>query len=97
MVTEEEIERRKIFDKFLQSKIDYLKSITESYKKAIDRCDIADVSGNTWIISQATRYLKDNADKLTTTQAREFNDLQNQYIAQFDRLRKGYCECKPKA
>lgn len=94
MVTKEEIE--KIFEKFLQSRIDYLKSVTENYKHAINRCDVADISGHSWIISQSTRFLKNNADKLTTVQDREFDDLQNQYIAQFDRLRKGYCECKPK-
>lgn len=102
MVSEEEIEIRKIIERQMQNKIDYLKAITDGYKGAIDKCDATELSSYSWIIATHTKDLKDAFARkdafasLNKGQEEQFNDLQRKYIQQFDRLRHGHCECKPK-
>ena len=59
MVSEAEIERRKRIERHLQNKIDYLKSTTDGYKGAIDKCDAAELSSYSWIIATQTIDLKE--------------------------------------
>ena len=96
MVSEEEIERRKRIERHIQNKIDYLKTTTDGYKGAIDRCDAAELSSYSWIIATQTKDLKDASANLNKGQEEQFDNLQREYIQQFDRLRHGHCECKPK-
>ena len=102
MVSEAEIERRKRIERHIQNKIDYLKSTTDGYKDAIDKCAIAEISSYSWIIATQTRDLKatkaakNTFINLTIGQEEQFDNLQRVYIQQFDRLKNGYCECKPK-
>ena len=96
MLHEEEIERRKRIERHMQNKIDYLKSTTDGYKSAIDRCDAAELSSYSWIIATQTKDLKDALANLNKGQEEQFDNLQRDYVKQFDRLRYGHCECKPK-
>lgn len=96
MVSEAEIERRKRIERHMQNKIDYLKSTTDGYKGAIDRCDAAELSSYSWIIATQTKGLKDALANLNKGQEEQFDNLQRDYVQQFDRLRHGHCECKPK-
>ena len=96
MVSEAEIERRKRIERHLQNKIDYLKSTTDGYKGAIDKCDAAELSSYSWIIATQTRDLKEALMNLNKGQEEQFDNLQREYVQQFDRLRHGHCECKPK-
>ena len=96
MLAEEEIEKRKRIERHLQNKIDYLQATTDGYKLAIDKCDAAELSSYSWIIATQTRDLKEVSANLHIKQQEQFDDLQNIYIQQFDRLRYGHCECKPK-
>ncbi len=96
MLAETEIERRKRIERHIQNKIDYLKSTTEGYKGAIDKCYAAELSSYSWIIATQTKDLKDASSNLNKGQEEQFDNLQREYIQQFDRLRHGHCECKPK-
>jgi hypothetical protein len=96
MVSEEEIEKRKRIERHMQNKIDYLKSTTDGYKDAIDKCDAAELSSYSWIIATQTKDLKDASASLNNVQEEQFDNLQRAYIQQFNRLRNGFCECKPK-
>ena len=102
MVSEVEIERRKRIERHMQNKIDYLKSTTEGYKGAIDKCNAAELSSYSWIIATQTNDLKaakaakDFFANLNKGQEEQFDNLQREYVQQFDRLKRGYCECKPK-
>ena len=96
MLHEEEIERRKRIERHMQNKIDYLKSTTDGYKDAIDRCEAAELSSYSWIIATQTKGLKDAFANLNKGQEEQFDNLQREYIQQFDRLRHGHCECKQK-
>lgn len=96
MLSEDEIERRKRIERHVQNKIDYLKSTTDGYKGAIDRCDAAELSSYSWIVATQTKDLKDALANLNKGQEEQFDNLQRDYVKQFDRLRYGHCECKPK-
>lgn len=96
MISETETERRKRIERHMQDKIDYLKTTTDGYKGAIDRCDAAELSSYSWIIATQTKDLKDASANLNKGQEEQFDNLQRDYVKQFDRLRYGHCECKPK-
>jgi hypothetical protein len=94
--TEIDIERRKRIERHMQNKIDYLKSTTDGYKSAIDKCGVAELSSYSWMIAIQTKDLKDVLSNLNKGQEEQFDNLQREYIQQFDRLRHDHCECKPK-
>lgn len=96
MVSEEEIERMKRIERHMQNKIDYLKATTDGYKGAIDKCNAAEISSYSWIIATQTRDLKEMKANLNRVQEEQFDGLEREYIQQFDRLKRGHCECKPK-
>ena len=96
MVSEAEIERRKRIERHIQNKIDYLKSTTDGYKDIIDRCDAAELSSYSWTIATQTKDLKDAWINLNIGQKEQFDNLKREFAQQLDRLRSGYCECKPK-
>lgn len=96
MVSEAEIERRKRIERHIQNKIDYLKSTTDGYKGAIDKCNATELSSYSWTIATQTKDLKDVFVNLNIGQKGQFDNLQREFVQQLDRLRHGHCECKPK-
>ena len=83
MVSEEEIERRKRIERHIQNKIDYLKTTTDGYKGAIDKCDAAELSSYSWIIATQTKGLKDASSHLNKGQEEQFDNLQKFFLACF--------------
>lgn len=81
----------------MQKKIDYLKVLTEDYKRVVDECDPAGISSNSFMIAHQESLLEKYKDHFTIRQEEEIDDLKRQYVTQFQRLNIGkVCECKPK-
>lgn len=93
MPTEAEVAAK---EKSIQSKLNYLKILTEDYKKGVDECDAPKISSNAMFIERWNNLLKQDKDYFMMPHQREFDDLEMRYIVNFQRLVNGQCECKPK-
>lgn len=93
MPTEAEVVAK---EKSIQSKLNYLKVLTEDYKKGVDECNAPKISSNAMFIERWRTLLIQEKDYFMMPQQREFDDLDMQYITHFQRLVNGQCECKPR-
>lgn len=93
MASEEDVAKK---EKSIQSKLDYLKVLTEDYKKSVDECNATKISSDAMFIERWRTFLIQEKEYFMAPQQREFDDLDMQYIANFQRLVNGHCECKPR-
>lgn len=94
MPTEAEVAAK---EKSIQSKLNYLKVLTEDYKKGVDECNAPKISSNAMFIERWRTLLIQEKEYFMMPQQKEFDDLDMQYIVNFQRLVNGHCECKPRA
>lgn len=81
----------------IQKRIDFLRNLNDEYKQSIDRCDPAKISSKAYFIAKSENQLRSLKDHWSLKQADEIDNLETQYIAQFQRLNThNVCECKPK-
>jgi len=83
-------------EKVIQKEIEYLKILTNEYKNNVDKCNAPGISSNAMFIERWTQRINKDKDYLMMNQQREMENLENQYIINFQRLVNGQCECRPK-
>jgi hypothetical protein len=92
MASENDVAKK---EKSIQNKIDYLKILTEDYKKGVEECIAPKISSNAMFIERWRNLLEQDKEYFMTHQQRVFEDLEGQYITYFQKLVNGHCECKP--
>lgn len=90
MVSEKEVAKK---EKSVQKKIDYLKTLTEDYKKGVEECNAPKISSDAMFIERQTYLLKEDKEYLTIHQETEIDGLEREYISSFQRLVNGHCIC----
>lgn len=79
-----------------QDQIGHLKDFTNSYKNAVDKCNPEAISSHAYFISSKIKDLKASSKFLTRSQDEQIDNLDREYVLQFQRLQRGECQCTKK-